>query len=509
MKKDRREFLIKSCGALSTVAIATQMRHFGLMSAEAQKVIDDSPQPNNPSDYRALVCVFMQGGNDGNNTVIPNHTAGSSNTFDLYNTARSSQGLAFTQAQLAGTSIQVPRIGNLAYALHPGLGIQTPATNIVNNGIHELWASGKLALVTNVGTLVQPTTRATYIGNQVVKPFQLFSHSDQVSQYQGGRSDTQSFTGWAGRVADSRQLIDNQGALVPMVTSISGAQLFTSGQSTLPLAIADSNTLLNAVLNPAGFGTNPTGSTLARLNAFNSLRTFDLSNNYVAAASNVTELAMQANSKLQTLVTLNTNFPNTSIGRQLKQVALMIKKRTDLAINRQVFYVQLGSFDHHTGQVAGQNNLLVQMSQAMRAFYEEMVAQGLGDKVTQFTMADFSRTLNPAGTGSGTVGTDHAWGNHMFVVGGGITASNFYGMDGANSTPFPQLSFNTADDSDNGSGARGRWVPATSVEQYAATLARWFGVPSSSMASVFPKIANFSNSGGINSDLGFMQPPAP
>ena len=176
-------------------------------------------------------------------------------------------------------------------------------------------------------------------------------------------------------------------------------------------------------------------------------------------------------------------------------------------MNRQIFYVQLGSFDTHTGQLTTQVSLLQQMSQAMRAFYEEMVAQGIGDKVTQFTMADFSRTMNPAGTGA-NVGTDHAWGNHMLVVGGGITASDFYGMNGANGTPYPQLSFNTADDSDNGSGARGRWVPATSVEQYCATLARWFGVPSADMATVFPKIVNFSNSGGINTDLGFLQPPA-
>ncbi|HEV7698997.1 MAG TPA: DUF1501 domain-containing protein [Pyrinomonadaceae bacterium] len=514
MKQDRREFLIKSCGALSTVAIATQMRHFGLMSAEAQKVIDDSLQPDNPSDYRALVCVFMQGGNDGNNTVIPNftQTASVSNYTDYYN-ARNPQGLALVNATspgmpITGTSIfptRMPGSGTLEYALHPGLGPQPAGNNIVNNGIHELWGLGKMAVVCNVGTLVQPTTRANY--NSVVKPFQLFSHSDQVSQYQGGRSDTQSFTGWAGRISDSRQGVDNVGALVPMVTSIAGAQLFTSGLTTLPLAIADSNTLLNAVLNPAGYGTNPQGSTLARLTAFNSLRGMDLSNQYVSAASNVTELAMQANSKLQSLVTVSTQFPNTSIGRQLKQVALMIKKRTDLLINRQVFYVQLGSFDTHSGQVSTQNTLLVQMSQAMRAFYQEMVAQNIGDKVTQFTMADFSRTLNPAGTGSGTVGTDHAWGNHMFVVGGGITAANFYGNNGFNGTPYPQLEVGTKDDADSGSGARGRWIPATSVDEYAATLARWYGVPSGSMASVFPKITNFA--AGVNTDLGFLQPPAP
>ncbi len=511
---------MKSCGALSMAAIATQMGHLGLMSAFAQSGKNDLVEV--PSDYRALVCVFMQGGNDGNQMIIPNHTVGSSNTWDNYNAARSSQGLALTQAQLANTTIQVPRIGNLDYAFHPSFRrdpvTQPFSTTIVNDGLHDLWALGKLAAVTNVGTLVQPTTRTTYLNNSVPRPFQLFSHSDQVAQYQGGRSDTQSFTGWGGRISDLRHMIDNPPpfALVPMITSIAGAQLFTSGQSTLPMAIASANNTgasnLATVLAPSGFNlpTPPTGTNLNRYNALKALRDqarLDPSK-YIDAAGDVTKLAMDSNDALQTnLPVTSVAFPNTSIGLQLKQVALMIKKRTDLSMNRQIFYVQLGSFDTHTAQLTGQVNLLTQMSQAMRAFYEEMVAQGIGDKVTQFTMADFSRTLNPAGSGL-NVGTDHAWGNHMLVVGGGITASDFYGLNGANSTPFPQLSFNTADDSGNGSGARGRWVPATSVDQYCATLAKWFGVPAADMATVFPKIVNFSNSGGINTDLGFLQPPA-
>lgn len=501
-------------------AMATQMRHFGMMSVAAQTREQDQTDktlaPAVPSDYRALVCIFMQGGNDGNNTVIPNHSDPTISNYSVYSAARSTQGLALAQASLL--PITVTRMGGLTYGLHPNLGVQVQnGTTIVNNGIHELWGLGKMAMVTNVGTLVQPTNRTQYLTPGFAKPFQLFSHSDQVSQYQGGRSDTQSFTGWGGRISDQRTALDNPppGGLIPMVTSISGAQLFTNGQTTLPLAIADSNTSLANVLNPVGF-TPVTSATTARLNAFNALRLQDLSSNYITAASHVTDLAMQANSALQSLVSVSTVFPNTSIGRQLKQVALLIKKRDSLGIKRQIFYVQLGSFDTHTTQIVNQGNLLTQLSQAMRAFYEEMVAQenldpasALSTKVTQFTMADFSRTLNPAGVGSGVVGTDHAWGNHMFVVGGGIMGSDFYGLNGANGTPFPQLSFNTADDSDNGSGARGRWVPATSVDQYAATLARWFGVPSANMATVFPKIGNFTNSGGINTDLGFMQPPAP
>ena len=480
-------------------ALATQMRHFGLMSAIAQKTSDDRRAKTSlaavPSDYRALVCVFLAGGNDGNNTVVPNHSDATISNYSVYSSARNAAGLAIAQASLL--PISVPRMGGLTYGLHPALGPQTPATNIVNNGIHELWGLGKMALVTNVGTLVAPMTRTTYQNGSVPKPFQLFSHSDQVSQYQGGRSDIESFTGWGGRISDLRTGPDNPGALIPMITSIAGAQLFTAGQTTLPLAIGTGN--LANVLNPASPNTN--GSAVR--SAFNNLRTVDLTNDLIVAADHVTDSAMAANSALQSTVDVTTAFPGTNIGSQLRQVARLIKNRTSLQVNRQVFFVQLGGFDTHNGQINQQNNLLVQLSQAMRSFYDEIAAQGIADKVTQFTMADFSRTLNPAGTGAGVVGSDHAWGNHHFVIGGGITGADFYGMNGANGTPYPNLGFNTGDDADSGSTARGRWIPATSVEQYAATLARWYGLPDANLSAVFPKIANFPTS-----NLNFMQPPA-
>jgi uncharacterized protein (DUF1501 family) len=178
----------------------------------------------------------------------------------------------------------------------------------------------------------------------------------------------------------------------------------------------------------------------------------------------------------------------------------LIKKRTDLSVNRQIFYVQVGSFDTHNGQIAGQGTLLSQMSQAVRAFYDEMVTQGVSNNVTTFTMSDFSRTFNPAGSGA-TVGSDHAWANHMFVIGGAVSGGNFYGVNTSNGTPYPTLQMNGPDDADSGTNARGRWIPTTSVEQYAATLARWYGLSDGDMPIVFPNIVNFSTS-----DLGFMQP---
>lgn len=492
MKQSRREFLFKSGCALSTVALATQMRHFGLMSAMAQKMEEDTKELT-PTDYRALVCIFLAGGNDGNNTVIPLHNDASISNYNAYFNARNPQGLALAQSSLL--PISVPRMGNLTYGLHPSLGT---VNNGVNNGIYELWAQGKFAIVTNVGTLVAPMTRQQYQNGSVQKPFQLFSHSDQVSQFQGGRSDIQSYTGWGGRISDLRTAPDNPNGLIPMITSISGAQLFTAGQTTLPLAIANATTPLSSVLNPQGY--DNTTASQARLTAFNQLRTIDLNSELVAAASFVTNQAMTANAVFQTSQEVTVTFPNTSIGNQLKQVARIIKKRNDLNVKRQIFYCQIGGFDTHNNQLTAHVTLLSQLSQAMRAFYDEMLVQGLGNKVTQFTLSDFNRTFNPAGSG-GSVGSDHAWGNHLFVVGGAVTASDFYGINTSNGTPFPSLVFNGPDDADSGTNARGRWIPTTSVEQFAATLARWYGLPEASMSTVFPKIVNFTNW-----DLGFMGP---
>jgi len=251
MNETRRDFLKKTGGcALGMVSLATQMHHLGAMSAMAQKVIES--QPEGGASYKALVLLYFAGGNDGNNMVIPNHNDGTISNYTSYFNARNIQGLAFTQAQLAATSISVPRLGGLTYALHPSLKRDQPinGTTIVNEGIHDLWGTpgspGPLAIVTNVGNLVRPLTKAQYLGSNTTfpKPYQLFSHSDQVNQSQTSNAKTQAFTGWGGRISDKLTAGQNPNGLIPMVTSIAGAQLFTSGQTTLPMAISDAVILL-------------------------------------------------------------------------------------------------------------------------------------------------------------------------------------------------------------------------------------------------------------------------
>lgn len=473
MKETRRDFLKKSGGcALGMVSLATQMQHLGTLSAMAQKVID-SPGEGGGS-YKALVLLYWAGGNDGNNMVIPNHNDATISNYTAYFNARNTQGLALTQASLL--PITVPRLGNLTYGLHPNLGDQT--ANGGNRGIYELWGmpDSPLAIVTNVGNLVHPLSKAQYVNGSIQKPYQLFSHSDQVTQSQTSNAKTQTYTGWGGRIADRMTDGSNPTGLVPMITSIAGSQLFTAGQTKLPMAIAQANAdaippalptnNLTSVLTPAGFGTPPAGANLARLTAFNTIRSQDLaaSSNFIKSADGVTEAAMQANSALQSSQDVASPFPNTSISLQLKQVARLIKSRNTLNINRQVFYVQIGGFDTHTNQIPNQGTLFTQFSQGIRAFWDEMRVQGMQNDVTLFTLSDFGRTLNLAGSG-GAVGSDHAWGNHMFVLGGGVVGGNFYGSlrpDGSgNYYPTLVMGPSGADDTDNSgtpANNRGRWI---------------------------------------------------
>jgi uncharacterized protein (DUF1501 family) len=473
MKENRREFLKKSCRVLSMTAMATQLRHFGLVNVMAQEKAD-GVQAAGGDDYKALVCVFLDGGNDGHNSVIPNYDEG----YNQYAAARGGTfGLAVPRNQLL--PITPPSMSGQVYGLNPRL-----------TELHELWQQGKMAVVCNVGCLVQPLTRATYQAG-APRPYQLFSHPDQAEQFKTAISSFKSTTGWGGRTADRTSTL-NPGGGIPMITSIAGASVFNNGSNTKPLIVGTAPTPLNQVLTLNGFGT--AADELARLTAMNNARTRDLNYTLVQQASAITQQAVNASQQLATDPTLTVTFPTTSLGNQLRQVAKLIKLRTVLGMSRQIFFVQIGGFDHHSNQIGNHDSLLMQVSRAIKAFYDETVAQGVASQVTTFTMSDFNRTLNPAGGGS-SVGTDHGWGGPYFVVGGAVAGGNFYGRPTSNGTFVPTLVMNTGDDADS----RGRFIPSVSVEQYAATLARWYGLAEADVPFVFPNITNFPVS-----NLGFM-----
>ena len=455
-------------------ALATQMSHFGMVSALAQKRFEREKVEKESAgdDYKALVCVFLNGGNDSNNMVVPKHNAG----YAEYSAARTSQGLAIPQNQLL--SMMPPSLG-LEYGLHPRL-----------SELHGLWQQNKLAVVCNVGTLVQPITKAQYMSG-APRPDQLFSHSDQVAQFRTATPTNGSTTGWGGRLADRTAPL-NGGAGIPMITSVAGVTVFSNGVTSSPLVVEPSPTPLNLVLTLNGFGTG--ADETARKLAMQRVRAEDLDKTLVQAASFLTQQAVNVSEQMSTDPTLTVTFPNTTLGNQLRQVAKIMKFRTALNMSRQIFFVQLPGFDTHSGQINGQGNLFQQLSQALKAFYDETVAQGISGSVATFTMSDFNRTLNPAGAGS-NVGTDHAWAGHHLVMGDPVAGGNFYGRPTASGSIFPTLVNSGPDDV----STRGRFVPTVSVEMYAATMARWFGLTDEELPLVFPYISNFPTS-----NLGFM-----
>ena len=466
MPTSRRDFLRTSACALGGMALASSIESFSVVQALT---------PQAASDYRALVCVFLNGGNDGNNmfTSLDQYTA--------YSNARNAAGLAIPQASFLPVS---PVSGGL-YGFHPSM-----------PEMQDLFNQGKLAVLCNTGPLVEPLTRTTYQNGTGKKPLQLFSHSDQVGLFQTAIANTVSQTGWGGRLADKTSSL-NGGASFPNNVSIANVNLFLTGVDTRQLSVADSGTSLANVLILNNAPGSTTAEATSRLAAFNEMRSFDNQFKLVKAASDIRSSSIQTDNALSNVnPNLTTVFPNTGLARQLKQVALLIKACTDptagINMKRQVFFTQIGGFDTHSGQLTGQGNLLTQVSQAISAFYSATVELGLQDKVTLFTLSDFSRTLQPSGSGAAIVGSDHAWGNNHMIVGGAVMGHTLYGA-------YPNLTPGGPDDTDGGASPRGRWIPTTSVEQYAATLATWYGLSSADLPAIFPLIGRFSSS-----NLGFM-----
>jgi uncharacterized protein (DUF1501 family) len=488
MAQSRRKFLSDVGCGLSAAALLAGVQQFGLINALAQQ------RPDVAGDYKALVCIFLYGGNDGNNMVVPwddYFSAGG------YNTVRNSgSGLGISQSALL--KVTPSNTGGVAYGLHPNL---SPEANNAGQerGLLDVWNQGKLAILCNVGTLIQPITRAQYLAN-IGHPYQLFSHSDQQTEFQTSSANAVGQTGWGGRIADVMFSLNGSTPL-PMNVSVAGTAAFSTGASSRQLAISPYTPLNSALQLKIDGGS--TQDQNARRAAFQQLLGFDRDSIPINAADDTTNQALVASAALNTNPTLSTIFPGTALGYQLQQVARLIKIKDTLGMKRQVFFCALNGFDTHTNQTGtvptstssagsggsgGQGSLLAQLSQAMRAFYNEMGAQGISDRVTTFTLSDFGRTLAPSGAGAAAVGSDHAWGNHALIMGGAVVGQAFYGS-------YPVLQLSGPDDADS----RGRWIPTTAVEQYAATLALWYGVAPSDLPTVFPLLSHFSPA-----NLGFL-----
>ena len=412
-------------------------------------------------DYKALVCVFLFGGNDSYNMLVPNTTA----EYNAY--AASRQNLALLQSDLL--PISPASSAGADFGLHPAM--------IATQGLFE---AGRAAFVTNVGPLVEPTTRDQYFNGSVTLPPQLFSHNDQQDQWTSLRGNVPSKTGWAGRIAD---LIRTGVAEQQMATNASlfGTNLFQAADETVAYVMGP-----NGPLQFEGFSTTPGGILYEQRQAFLRIVNETYGSIYERGFADVQRRAIDAadtvSSAIANAPALTTVFPQSQLGAQLQTVARLIASRDDLQMQRQIFFVATGGFDSHDDQNENQPGLLGGVSDAMAAFYDATVELGVQDSVTAFTQSDFGRTLTSNGDG-----TDHAWGGNQLVVGGAVNGGDLYGS-------YPLLEIGGPEDVGGG-----RMIPSTSADQYAATLARWFGIPDADLEVVAPNLANFPRR-----DLGFM-----
>jgi uncharacterized protein (DUF1501 family) len=414
------------------------------------------------SDYKALVCVFLQGGNDGNNMVVPMGQG----EFNAYKSIRGGLALPDNSAKLLAMQNSVD---GSPLGLNDGL-----------KALHPLWAQGKLAAVANMGNLVRPTTRAEYLAKTGPLPTNLFSHSDQTSQMQSGFPNTGGGTGWAGRVADAANPM-NGGATFPASVSMSGPALFCTGG-----VVQSASLIPDFDMSLYGMDLWPATAAQARRTALQELLTFDSGMAVVQTANRVRQDALSLNAMLKdtgSSPAMATAFPGTTLGRQLRQVAKLIQLRGQTGMKRQVFFCALGGFDTHGAQGWAHWDLLTQVGDALAAFHQSMVDLGVSNQVTAFTLSEFGRSLQPSGTGS-----DHGWGNNQIVLGGAVQGGRAYGA-------FPTFALGGPDDSGN----RGVWIPTTSTEQFGATLGSWFGLTAGQLPAVFPNLGNFSQT-----NLGFV-----
>jgi uncharacterized protein (DUF1501 family) len=440
----RRTFIRQAaCAALTTTGILNTIFDLRRLSAA----------PLDTSDYKALICLFLFGGNDANNVIVPHDNSG----YASYAAARGI--LSIPQASLLPLTLQ--NGDGRDFGFHPNLA-----------ELQALFNQGKLGLVANVGTLVAPVTRAQYLAGGAAVPPQLFSHADQSVQWQTSVPDVISKTGWGGRLADTLQSL-NAGSKISLNISIAGTNTFEVGNKVLPYVVSPTGSV-----GLAGFDGSANAN--VRLQAFKDLLALPHNNLFEQAYADTVSRSIAANdlltSALAGIPAFQTVFPTSGLGQQLNMVAKLIAARDNLSMKRQIFFCSVGGYDTHGDQLTGQANLLTELSQGLNAFYNATVELGIASQVTTFTASDFGRTYPTNGSGS-----DHGWGSHQFVLGGAVQGGRLFGT-------FPTLAVNGPDDT-----GQGRWIPTTSVDEFSATLATWFGVSASDLATVLPNIGRFAH----------------
>ncbi len=453
---NRRRFVTHSCRlSVASATLSSSLLQLGLARQAAAATL---------TDYRALVCVLLAGGNDSFNMVVPNDA----DQYGEYAALRSD--LALPQANL------LPLNGTAAngrnYGLHPGMA-----------GVQQLYNSGDLAIVANVGTLIDPVDAAAIAAGAKV-PLGLYSHSDQIAQWQTAVADDRIAEGWGGRLADRMNSV-NLANGISMNISLGGSNVFQSGEQTTEYAItaeADGAVGVNAYDDGSEFGTFKK-SIIDRLLA--APQTNLLRQEYGKRLRSAIDARAVFVDALQKAPTLTSPFSPSPFSQSLRQIARVISARTDLGAGRQTFFVLVGGWDHHDEVLDNQAAMLPAISQGLTEFHAALTELGMLDAVTTFTTSDFGRTLTSNGKGS-----DHGWGGHHLVMGGAVNGATMFG-------DYPELSANSPLDT-----GRGVYVPTTAVDEYFADLAIWLGVSSADLDQVLPNVRRFYTPGSAQPPLG-------
>lgn len=454
--QSRRAFLKRSA-ALGVVGGATPFLVNLLAMGEAAAAVT--------GDYKALVCVFLYGGNDYANTLTPYDQA----SYDTQAGFRA--GIAHPRATLDATVLNPTAAlpGGRRYALAPNLSALLP-----------VFEAGKLAVALNVGSLVGPTTKAQYTARSVRLPPKLFSHNDQQSFWQASNPEGAT-SGWGGRLGDLFQ--SGNGSATLTCINATGNAVFLSGQSAVQYSTGTNGPIALSGNSPTLFGSGAAATALRQF--VSSPRGHLLENELARVGKRSLDTYAQVNGALGGAPALTTAFPaGNPLADQLRIVARLISVSAELGAKRQIFFVGLGGFDNHDAIATAHPTLMTRVGGAMRAFYDATVELGVADRVTAFTASDFGRTLT-----SNSNGSDHGWGSHHFVMGGAVRGKRFFGTA-------PVIADNGPDDV-----GQGRLLPAIAVDQYASTLASWFGVSNGDMPMVLPNIGNYNQSSW---NLGFV-----
>lgn len=471
LETTRRQFLrTASMASMAGLSVSPFLLELNSVAAMAQQ--------SGAADYRALVCIFLQGGNDGHGTVIATDTE----SFSAFTQARAgASGLAYPASQLLPISLKTPQSGR-TFALNPAL-----------SGVQNLFNVGRAAIVSNTGTLIAPTTKAQIQASSVPLPASLYSHFDQTAAWQAITANGGSAVheGWGGAMAD---LIASQNSNASFTCiSTGGTALFLSGESTFQLNVTSAGPIaISGLANPP-FNCQSGSATLSSILSADETNLFAkeyaaVVNRSIAAQASLASAMLPAGATgvpnpPQYLDPMTNKLTDNPLAGSLQTVARIMGGRASLGVSRQIFYVQLGGFDMHDNQAPQHARLLTQLGSALEYFDGIMSAANLSNQVTAFTASDFGRTLT-----ANSDGTDHGWGSHHIVTGGAVAGQDMYGQ-------YPVVGSNQANDM----GA-GRLIPTTSVEQYAGTLAKWFGLSDSQVRTVFPNFGNF----GSSPYMGFM-----